>query len=92
MAYESHGTIPKIPKSQIVPFSFPGLKKDADAQAPAVKSYKHKVDLRAVVSLVSGNAASSTVSTRLNRAIDLLSKSYNLVNSVSRFRANYIFL
>ena len=82
MAYEPRGTVPRIEESEIVPHYFPGLRRDGDAVAPAVKSFESKIDLQAVVKMVSPDLAKQTISNRFVRAISTLKSAYNTLVEV----------
>ena len=70
MAYTPNGNVPRIEASEIVPVSFPGLQRDGNAVAPAVKGYNNKIDIYFVISLVNNNdVAKQTISNRFNSAI-----------------------
>jgi hypothetical protein len=78
MAYTASARVPRIEVKDIVPHSFPGLQGDA-AIPPAVKSYQNKLDVLAVLNLVSGDVAHQTTSSRYNRAMKSLRESYTRV-------------
>ena len=80
MAYTQIGNVPRIDASEIEPVYFPGLQKDGDAVPPAVKGYKHKIDIYSVVSLVhSKDVAKQTISNRLTAAISTLEFAHDRV-------------
>ncbi len=82
MAYEPRGAVPRINESDIVPHYFPGLRRDGDAVAPAVKSFENKIDLQAVVKLVSSDVAQQTLSSRYTKAVKTLKSAFSHVVSV----------
>jgi len=75
MAYTAPGRVPRIEVKDIIPHSFPGLQGEA-AVPPAVKSYQNKLDVVAVLNLVSNGVTQQTVSSRYTRALKTLKGAY----------------